>query len=296
MSKTSSEQRSITFLSDGLVIHGVLRLPRGNRPCPIVILGHGLGGLKEWTLPEVAAALVDVGIAAMWFDYRNVGDSEGQPRDEVAHYGRIEDWHSAISFAGSLPEVDAMNIGIWGTSLGGRDVLAVASVEKRVKAVVAQTPLIKWSPALAARMGGFGDDVERYYQELDDDRQNRALGKDPRYMPYVKKVGDDAKIAYLGSLGTAELRNYTSRITLQSFRPTALVDVTPLVELITPTPILFILAEEDFLPGQREAYEAAKEPKSLVMVGGNHFSPYMTSKKESIEATKKWFIKYLIEK
>jgi hypothetical protein len=52
----------------------------GRGPYPLVILAHGLGGLKEWTIPEVAAALNEAGIAALAFDYRNFGDSEGLPR------------------------------------------------------------------------------------------------------------------------------------------------------------------------------------------------------------------------
>ena len=75
-------KRDIEFLSDGLKIRGVLQIPQGKGPFPIVILGHGLSGLKEWTLPEVGEALVQVGIAGMWFDYRNFGDSEGKPRDD----------------------------------------------------------------------------------------------------------------------------------------------------------------------------------------------------------------------
>ena len=288
------KKRPVEFLSDGLAIRGVLHLPDGKGPFPIAILGHGLSGLKEWTLPEVADDLVQVGIAGLWFDYRNFGDSDGQPRDEVSHYGRLQDWQDAISYATSLPEIDSQKIGIWGTSLGGRDVLAVASFDRRVKAVVAQVPLIKWTPALAARMAGFGDDLESFQGEIAEDRKNRALAKEPRYVPFVKPSGDDVKAAFIKGLSDADKRNYSGRITFQTYQPTALVDVIPFVELIAPTPVLFILAEQDFLPGQKEAYHAAKEPKSLVTIGGNHFSPYTTSKPDSIKATKEWFEEHLI--
>lgn len=293
MSDPRYKQRSVDFLSDGLTIRGVLRLPNNDGPHPIVILVHGLGALKEWTLPEIADAFVQAGIAGLWFDWRNFGDSDGEPREEVAHYGRLEDLQNAISYATSLPEIDPQRIGLWGTSLGGRDVLAVASFDRKVKAVVAQTPLIHWTPTGAARMAGFGNDIERYYQELAEDRKNRVLGKEPSYRPFVKEAGDDAKREYLESLGAAELRNYKARLTLQSYQPTVLTDVTPLIELIAPIPLVFIIAEDDFLPGQREAYNAAKDPKSLVTIGGHHFSPYTASKREVIIAAKEWFVKYL---
>lgn len=287
-------KRAVEFISDGLIIRGILQLPGSEGPFPIAILGHGLSGLKEWTLPEVADTLAQVGIAGLWFDYRNFGDSDGQPRDEVSHYGRLQDWQNAISYAASLPEIDSQRIGIWGTSLGGRDVLTVASVDRRVRAVVAQAPLIKWTPALAARMAGFGDDLESFQREIAEDRTGRALGEAPRYIPFVKPSGDDVKAAFIQGLSDAEKRNYSGRVTFQTYQPTALLDTIPLMELISPTPVLFILAEQDFLPGQKEAYNAAKEPKSLVTVGGNHFSPYSTSKVDSIKATKEWFEKHLI--
>ena len=289
-------KRAVEFLSDGLTIRGVLQLPEGQGPFPLVVLAHGLGGLKEWSLPDVAAALVKVGIAGLSFDYRNFGDSEGTPREEVAHYGRLQDWQDAISYASSLPEVDAQRIGVWGTSLGGRDVLAISWMDRRIKAVVAQAPLIKWTPVSASRMAGYGDDLERFERELAEDRKDRALGKEPRYVQFVKPTGDDIKGAFIGQLSEAEAKNYTGRLTLQTYQPTTLVDVTPFVELIAPTPVHFILADQDFLPGQKEAYQAAKEPKSLVTIPGNHFSPYLESesKPQSIAATQDFFSKVFL--
>ena len=291
--KELGQIRSVEFLSDGLTLRGRLHCPDGEGPFALVVLGHGLGGLKEWTLPDVAKALVQDGIAGLWFDYRNFGDSEGEPREEVAHYGRLQDWQDAISYATSLPEIDAHRIGVWGTSLGGRDVLAIASFDRRIKSVVAQAPLIKWAPILASRMAGYGENLEKFQHDLAQDRTERALGCKPRYIPFVKPAGDEVKDAFIKQLTDAEARNYTGNVTLQTYQATTLVDVTPFVELIAPTPVLFILPEQDVLPGQKEAYHAAEEPKSLVTIPGNHFSPYMTSKGESIAATTKWFSKTL---
>ena len=171
-----SNQRAVEFLSDGLRIRGTLRLPSGDGPHPLVILGHGLGGLKEWTLPETVDALIEVGIAGLAFDYRNFGDSEGLPREEIAHLGRLQDWQDAITYATTLSQIDPKRIGIWGTSLGGRDVLVVGSIDRRVKAILAQTPLIQWTAQSAARAAGWGDDLESYYLALADDRKTRQLG------------------------------------------------------------------------------------------------------------------------
>jgi hypothetical protein len=47
------------------------------------------------------------------YDNRNFGDSDGMPRQEVDPWGQIHDYRHAITYASTLPEVDADRIGIW---------------------------------------------------------------------------------------------------------------------------------------------------------------------------------------
>ena len=298
MSHRFARYRDVEFLANGLLLRGWLRLPSGDGPHSLVILGHGLGGLKEWTIPDVADALIDEGIAAMAFDYRNFGDSEGLPREEVDHCGRIEDWQSAISYGTTLSEIDRKRIGIWGTSLGGRDVLAVAAIDRRVRCVVSQVPLIKWTPSFGAWLAGCGTDLERYYNELADDRKQRALGKAPRYIPFSgPDDGESGDGEYQSTWGEAERRNYKGRVTLQSYQPTVLTDMTLLVGHIAPTPLRMIIAEGDVLVvGQREAFKAAAEPRSLIELKGHHYSPYTTAKKVAISSAQEWFVQHLGKK
>jgi len=262
----------IEFQSDGIVLRGWLRLPDGAGPHPLVILAHGLGGLKEWDIPAVAAALVGAGIAAMAFDYRNYGDSAGTPREEIDHCGQIEDFQSAITFASTRPEIDAERIGLWGTSLGGRNVLAVAALDQRVKCVFSQVPAIlnlrRW-----LRYGAMfvsGGDVTRFHRDLAEDRRDRAVGKAPRYVSMEPGPNDEVRERLL-AFGEAELRNYKDRITIRSFEPTVAHEVMHLMTLIAPKPLRMVVTEQDTLyAGQIEAFNAALEPKSLIVLPGHH--------------------------
>jgi hypothetical protein len=285
-------QKSVEVISEGLRLRGTLQLPEGDGPSPIVILVHGFGGLKEWTLPELAKALSSAGIASLALDPRHFGDSDGEPRDEVNHLGRLQDLQNAITYVATLPEIDSARIGLWGTSLGGRDVLAIAAIDSRVKAVAAQTPVIHWTAESGARMAGYGDDLERFHCELAVDRKHRSSGGKPRYVPFAREW-DRPKHEFLDTLNKDERRNYSGNVTLQSYAPTILTDITPLVQRLAPTPVLFILAKDDPVPGQRQAYEAAQGPKSLVEIEGHHFSPYITSmsKDPAVAAAKEWFTK-----
>jgi Acetyl xylan esterase (AXE1) len=81
-------------------------------------------------------------ITALVYDNRCLGASEGLPRGEIIPYFQQSDLQDAITYAQSLAEVDAEKIAIWGTSYSGGHVLQVAAVDRRVKAVLAQGPLI----------------------------------------------------------------------------------------------------------------------------------------------------------
>jgi alpha/beta superfamily hydrolase len=49
-----------------------------------------------------SAAFADVfvraGMAALFFDYRTFGDSEGEPRHWVSPSRHLADWHAALAF------------------------------------------------------------------------------------------------------------------------------------------------------------------------------------------------------
>ena len=82
------------------------------------------------------------GLGAMVFDNRNFGASDGEPRQEIDPWQQIRDYRDAITFARTLPTVDGDRIGIWGSSYSGGHVLVVGAIDRRVKCVVAQVPLI----------------------------------------------------------------------------------------------------------------------------------------------------------
>jgi uncharacterized protein len=153
-----------------------------------------------------------------------------------------------------------------------------------------QVPLIKWDASFGSWMAGFAGDLEQYHRELADDRRNRALGKEPRYIPFEFPEDDsDANsdnAEYMATWGEAERRNYKGRVTLQSYQPTVLIDMMPFMEMISPSPLLMLIADGDMLPWQREAFQAALEPKSLVELKGHHHSLYTTAKQEAIASAR----------
>ena len=138
-------RQDISFDSKGLECRGWLYLPddiKENEKLPAIVMAHGFSAVKEQILPEFAEQYVNAGFAALVFDYRFFGDSEGEPRCQLFPLEMVEDYRNAISWISEHPSVDPERIGIWGTSYSGGLVAYVGAIDKRAKAVVAQVPSI----------------------------------------------------------------------------------------------------------------------------------------------------------
>ncbi|WP_062986221.1 alpha/beta hydrolase [Nocardia anaemiae] len=116
-----------------------LYLPAGG-PAPIIVMAHGLGGIREMRLDAYAERFRAAGYACLVFDYRHFGASDGTPRQLIDIREQLADWAAAIAFARSLNVVDTSRIVLWGTSFGGGHVLVAAAGDGDIAAVVAQCP------------------------------------------------------------------------------------------------------------------------------------------------------------
>ncbi|KAA0023061.1 alpha/beta hydrolase [Antrihabitans cavernicola] len=135
------DRTDVEFLSGSQRCAAWLYRPDGGpETVPLVVLGHGLGLNREAGLDKYARRFVAAGMAAMIFDYRHFGASEGEPRQLLDIKKQREDWHAAISYARDLPGIDPHRIALWGSSFGGGHVLTVAHQDPTVAAVVAQCP------------------------------------------------------------------------------------------------------------------------------------------------------------
>ncbi|TLG15639.1 alpha/beta hydrolase [Nocardia cyriacigeorgica] len=132
----------VTFASGGETCAGWLYEPHGatSAPGPIIVLAHGLGGVKEMRLDAFAERFAAAGYRCLVFDYRHFGASSGEPRQLLDIGRQLEDWRSAIAYARSLEGVDPERVVIWGTSFGGGHVIRTAARDQRLAAVIAQCP------------------------------------------------------------------------------------------------------------------------------------------------------------
>ncbi|NHQ91930.1 alpha/beta hydrolase [Janthinobacterium lividum] len=128
------------FLSAGETCAGTLLLPASATRPPVVIMANGFGGIRSAALPEIAQHFVDDGYAVYLFDYRNFGDSEGQPRHWVSPRRHLADWKAALRHVRGLARIDHDKIVLWGTSFSGGHVIETAARDPGIRTVIAQVP------------------------------------------------------------------------------------------------------------------------------------------------------------
>jgi len=105
----------IEFDAEGVTLRGWFYRPDGARgPLPTVVMAHGFSATKEMYLDAFAERFAAAGLASLVFDNRNFGASDGHPRQEIDPWAQVRDYRHAITFARSLPDVDAARIGVWG--------------------------------------------------------------------------------------------------------------------------------------------------------------------------------------
>ncbi|UCH10623.1 MAG: alpha/beta fold hydrolase [Fidelibacterota bacterium] len=140
----SAARQEVSFEVNGTAISAWLFLPEERSgPAPCIVMGHGLGGTKSAGLDAYAAHFQKAGFAVLAFDFRHLGQSEGEPRQLIWIPYQQEDYAAAIAYARSRDEVDAGKIALWGTSLSGGHVIVAAARDHDVACVVSQVPLLE---------------------------------------------------------------------------------------------------------------------------------------------------------
>ncbi len=105
----------------------------------MIVMGHGLGAVREMRLDAYAERFAAAGFIALPFTYRHFGDSGGEPRQLLDVPRQLEDWRAAIRYARRLP--GAGPVAVWGTSFGGGHAIEIAAdAHNEIAAAVVQCP------------------------------------------------------------------------------------------------------------------------------------------------------------
>ena len=296
--------REITFYSDGIGCYGKIFFPKGftaDGKTPGIVLGQGWAG-NHFSIEKYGARFAERGMVAMVIDYRGWGSSDGfiasaqptvsrgekEPVRDEKRYGnakldtvtkrtrliphkQVEDYRNAISYLQGEPGVDPERIGIWGSSFAGGNVIVVAALDARVKAVVGQIPAISG--------------------------KNAPVGP----VPLKGKALEDAiKRARTGQGGEFETGfSYRRMVDVETNQMVAEYRPFHYLKAVGDRPVLLIPAEKEELINNKDnaiaAIDVLTGPKKLVIVSGiTHFEMYVNEAFEiSSNAAADWFREHL---
>jgi hypothetical protein len=142
---------------------------------------------------------------------------------------------------------------VWGSSYSGAHVLVVAAVDRRVKCVVSQVPLV--AGLETARRLVRGDHFAGLRAAFDADRAARFGGAEPAMIP-VTWENDPAEPCALPTADshdfffgpiTSRAPSWKKEVTLRSVERFVEYEPQTYVPMISPTPLLLVVAEGDHL-------------------------------------------------
>jgi len=173
LSKMDENEKYTSYLidypSDGLTITGVMQIPAGEGPFPVIVMNHGFFGRGIYNSGDgtdrASAFLAEHGYITLASDYRSWGDSDiGY---SFFYSGLVIDVINLLNTVPSIQKADPERIGLWGHSMGGGVTMKVltilggreASVETTIKAAVLYSTVSADDADIIERwgMGCFGD-------------------------------------------------------------------------------------------------------------------------------------------
>ena len=277
----STSRQNVEFTSEGITCRGWLTYPKANtkQAVPLVIMAHGFGATREMCLEQYAQRFNAAGMATFIFDYRHFGASDGTPRHVLVPQKEIKDWHAALAYARTLPNIDKSKIALWGTSFAGGLVVTVAAQDGKVAATVSQCPMLDGLAAVfeIAKYAGPLSLLKVSVHGLVDAARG-ILGASPHYIPTVANSGE------VGAMTSADAMDGYLRLTQPGYRNEVSARTGLLVPIFRPIrdaarvkcPALLQICEKDSVAPISAVEKAAKKmaKAEVVRYPLGHFDVY----------------------
>src|SRR5215213_942710 len=151
----------IEYPSDGLTITGVMQIPVGEGPFPVIVMNHGFFSRSVYNSGDgtdrSSPYLAEHGYITLASDYRSWGDSD--VGYSLFYSGLVIDVVNLINTIPSIEQADPKRVGMWGHSMGGGVTMKVLTIDPRVRAAVLYSPVSADDLDVINRwgMGCFGD-------------------------------------------------------------------------------------------------------------------------------------------
>lgn len=282
------DHRKVSFKNRyGITLAADLYQPkdRDDKRLAALAVGGPFGAVKEQSSGLYAQTMAERGFVTLAFDPSYTGESGGEPRNVASPDINTEDFSAAVDFLGLQTSVDRERIGIIGICGWGGMALNAAAVDKRIKAVATST-MYDMSRVMSK---GYNDSVTKEQrtktlEQLSQQRWKDVEKGEPELGPLynVLKGGEPQFMVdyadYYKKPRGFHPRAINSNSSWTITNPLSFMNMPLLtyIKEISPRPILLIHGEKAHSRYFSEtAYEAAAEPKELLIIpGASHVDLY----------------------
>lgn len=288
--------KKVTFQSQGLTLAGNLYFPSDfdqSNKYPAVVVGGSLTSVKEQMAGTYSQKLAEQGILALTFDYRNYGESEGQPRQYEDPVLKLKDLESAVAYLLSLPYV--LNVGALGVCTSGGNVAYLAGDNPDIKAIAT---VAAWLPDEAALplLYGSEENINTLIQngreakkKYDESGKNTII---PAYSNTDKTASHFGPMEYyMDSKRGGGVKEWKNEFSVMGWETWLNFDPISRAKNIT-IPAMIIHSDGSALPDNaKKFYNELSGKKELIWLEGYHFDFYDQPKQvnQAVENAAKFF-------
>ena len=297
----------VEFRSGGDLVRADMYLPDGGGPFPTIVMAGGWCYVKELRQPQYAEAFVEAGFAALVFDYRRIGASEGEPRQHLDPWDQIEDYKNAISYLETRADVDPSRIGAWGISYSGGHVLILGATAPRVRCVVSNVAVVDGWNTMCRDHGS--ERFRELRQLIAADRSKRFSTGEYGYITMSSAPADTLATwpfeevrEVFEELQRTQAPRHEHRSTIASVEQLLDYSVYPYLGRLVNTPTLMVIAHQDDITMwdlETDVFNRIPTPqkKLAVLPDTSHMTLYSNLSALALAAhwAAQWFTEYLME-
>ena len=178
----------VEFRSEGALVRGNLFGPSTGHPIAAVVFSGPMTSVKEQSAGVYASALAQRGFAALAFDHRFFGASEGSPRQLEDPEAKVADIRNAVTAMSEFPETRTLPVVTMGLCIGSAYMARAVADDDRIVAFASVAGAFVSPERIRKAMGQKFDELLQ--RSTDAQSRWQATG-DAEIIPAVGSPGSD---------------------------------------------------------------------------------------------------------
>ncbi|PWJ39944.1 nuclear transport factor 2 family protein [Sediminitomix flava] len=290
--------KEVRFLVEGIRVSGNLYLPSNfnySDPLPAIVIVGGWNTHKEHYPASFAKRLAELGFVCFCYDPRNIGESDGNPRNFGSMSIRATDIKEAIQYLNRLSEVDSKNIYALSFTQGCNYLIEALKEETLVKSATMVIPSFYSENDRIKIFGG-----ESHLNEFKEaSLKAKQVFDENGTVIYISCLPDDSSDInnisfnqqYFEVLRDAHVPNWENKMVLMGATELLEFDSMKDVEKVN-TPIQIIHSKQiQSNEGTQQFFELLKGEKQFIWARGSYkkFFENELQVSEIVQLTSDWF-------